>query len=349
MKGGYVNMIRIKVSILIFVTYFIPSMIFGKTTSLIVKEMRRITSKGYSHALSPDGTKIVADHYIKGGVILKFDSNFKSASVVCNFAPCAQNFVWSPDSTKIVCEIIPAAKRPGYFDWENSNIWVLDVSAEGLVKNKLKLTSQKISDMAWSPDNKKIAFCCDTGLYIVNSDGTEQKMVVKSGDNLSEVAWLPEEKIAFIQGYNKEIKDIFFYDLNTKKITSMKVPKNETFDSKVTHWWFSNKSGVSSKVHYSNFWINWDGTDKTQYNRENDIVFQSWSPDGRYFAYTKGIDVGAEDVIEQYIGIFDTKTKISKRLTFAKHKIFDNVFWFLDGKSLFFSDDDGFLYILLFK
>lgn len=109
---------------------------------------------------------------------------------VTNYEPA-----WSPDGTKITF-----TSEQGYI----ATIWAMD--ADG--SNQTKLTYGYTHSSAWSPDSTKIFFIGSggayagigdyAGIYVIDSDGSNQKRLLDIADDYKYLAWSPDGiKIAF--------------------------------------------------------------------------------------------------------------------------------------------------------
>jgi TolB protein len=156
---------------------------------------------------SPDGNRIgivtnipaVRDFY----VLADPDKTLIKTAGKCNYTTADEikenildiewqtNFMWNPEGTKA---IIIMDQNP-----LNYQLYLLD--SDGYVLEQLTNISNRVETALWSNDGKKIAYSVtgpneeeETGLWIVNEDGTEDKRLV---DNGIVIAWSPDDSRVF--------------------------------------------------------------------------------------------------------------------------------------------------------
>ena len=139
---------------------------------------------------SPDGTKIVYDAHLDpeehigddGITVMDADGNNKRLLTEEGAHPS-----WSPDGKRIVF----ISGRNG----KVNHIYVMD--ADG--RNWIQLTHDFVHKRfpSWSPDERSIAYVTNQGIWVMDSDGENQRLLTKkNGDN--HPSWSPDsESIAF--------------------------------------------------------------------------------------------------------------------------------------------------------
>jgi TolB protein len=123
---------------------------------------------------------------------------------------------WSPNGDKIVFVCYTFDKRK-----EDSDIWIADLK-KGAARMLMKLDNIQ-SFPAWSPDGESIVFTSGyrisgskiiEALWLVNSDGTNPKLLISDGFYNIQPAWSPDGKnIAFASSRSGNI-DIWVVDKN---------------------------------------------------------------------------------------------------------------------------------------
>ncbi len=109
-----------------------------------------------------------------------------------------RNLRWSPDNRKVIFSLGTVF----YSDIRHySDIFIVDVET-GEETNLTDSADDNDAEACWSPDGRKIAFSSGHhadnreysltwGVYTMNTDGTEME---KTGDNLSQSVWLPDNR-----------------------------------------------------------------------------------------------------------------------------------------------------------
>jgi Tol biopolymer transport system component len=137
---------------------------------------------GGRFTLSPDGTKIVV---VDGGVnIIDIDSGEKQIWMEDQDVDVLASVDWSPDGTKLA---VPSL---------TGGITIIDVvSGEEYTVVESK-EFDYFDSPRWSPDGKKIIYAKRSNIFIVNTDGSDNTLLVKNARN---PAWSPDgTQIAYI-------------------------------------------------------------------------------------------------------------------------------------------------------
>ena len=142
---------------------------------------------------SPDGTKIVydtvhvpEDHDLAPGGITVMEADGKDKRLVKN--SIGLHPTWSPDGKRIA---FIAGKNPG----DDAQIYVMDVDG----RNRTQLTHDPVHKRlpSWSHDGTRIAYVGGFVIWVVDSDGENQRQITKV-NNDEHPTWSPDsESVAF--------------------------------------------------------------------------------------------------------------------------------------------------------
>ena len=144
---------------------------------------------------SPDGSKIAfMSNRANSLDIFIMNADGSNVRRLTNNGRANFNPSWSPDGTKIAFAGTPP--EPGGNTGNQDEIYTIDVDGTG----EKALTNNNTSDNSpdWSPDGRRIVYQGYSGIYTMNSNGTEQMTILRgSGDP----TWSPDgKKILFVGG-----------------------------------------------------------------------------------------------------------------------------------------------------
>ena len=211
--------------------------------------------KNQSPVWSPDGQKIAFSKYstlyddpFETSEIYVISSDGHGQRRLTAKGGWAASPTWSPDGQKIAYSQTVRSRSSNAPD--SSSIYT--VNADGTEETKLIGNSGGGSarDPAWSPDGKSIAYSVGSDIYVMNSDGTGQKLISNYG---SQPAWSPDGKrIAFVSGRDKYGETCF------------------------------HSCGISGEIYV----MNSDGTGQERLTKARAMDRDpTWSPDGRQIAF----------------------------------------------------------------
>ncbi len=202
-----------------------------------------------------------------------------------------ENFMWNPEGTKALALMHQKPLK--------DQLYLLDPN--GYVTKQLTDTSNAVGFACWSNDGKKIAYSVysvnkgsvqsenETGLWIINENGTENKKLANYGGL---VAWSPDDS------------RVFYFDENFS-LCSIKVDGTDRFQLS-TEYFSRNDDGFSFSPDGKNLifsTVNANGVtiflaDSTGKNVKalqefpGYVIFKpSWSPKGDKIAFTQDEDL----------------------------------------------------------
>ena len=151
-------------------------------------------------------------------------------------------------------------------------IYIINADGTG----KVQLTSGKDWGPKWSPDGKRIAYCSSGGIYVMNTDGSEQ---MKLADFGSSPIWSPDSnQIVYSRIQYPDKYEIYIVDINGKnRIRLSSEGAYPTFSPDGKCIAFAGKRiGI--------FVVNSDGTGEVALSKDYGTA-PRWSPDGKRIAY----------------------------------------------------------------
>ena len=145
---------------------------------------------------------------------------------------------WSPDGTAIAFVMAAFQKREIYiYDLETN-------TQEKLLQNE----SPWMLYPTWSPDGKKIAFYWSragqqSGVYIVNRDGTDLQQVTEADSRVYSLTWSPSgDELLYAKAVKvNNYSQLFTVNLKTRKINQL-TDEGHNFDAV---WFDSSPSSLS--------------------------------------------------------------------------------------------------------
>ena len=193
-----------------------------------------------------------------------------------------------------------------------------------------------IDDPAWAPDGTKIAFhgffkpAQDEagGLFVMNADGSEPRLVEQAGDAPS---WSPDgQRIVFYSGKDGSLRVVTIDETGSEVVVEQDDGRIDTPD-----WSPDGKAVVFGGVQID-IWNLEDGSRRV-FARRGDLTSvtllldPAWSPDGSQIAYTEVADTAEESPNRTTIKIADVSNGSTLSLTKGS-----NPTWSPDGTRIAF-------------
>ena len=182
------------------------------------------------------------------------------------------NHIWSPDGTHIALV------------YSSEGMFVVEV--DSTIVRKLADTTYG-RGLVWSPDSTRLAFIGgsrNTGIFVVNADGTGLTKLTNDDNWYDYLVWSPDGKqIAFVTFREGRPKDITLVNLDDSSSRILAVGKDPRWSPDGTRILFINKSDI--------FVIDTDGTNLRRLTNNDTSGFCSrWSPDGTRIAFVNNRD-----------------------------------------------------------
>ncbi len=272
-----------------------------------------VSIKGMYPSLSPDWKKVAfkstEEQYHSLCIVDSDGSNSKKLTERDRVAGVGG---WSPKGDKILYWV--------YNPEDEVDLWI--INSDGSSKIKLAEVGKFGGGPIWSPDGNKIAYTgYRGGIYIVNTDGSENKLI-SVGKSLS---WTPDSKKIILSGFIIDVES------GVVQKTLMLIPSNITIRDEVV-------SPDASKIIYSNayggIWVaNIDESDLRQltfYGR-----FFQWSPDSERIAFIgDGIWVMNSDGSNQRKVVDSSYYEDIKWLMLFDGLVLKRLTWINDGSKI---------------
>ena len=242
---------------------------------------------------------------------------------------------WSPDGSKLA--FVQGSGREG-------EIWVM--AADG--SHPANLTNNNAEDccLAWSPDGSKIAFVSNTGIYVMDADGSNPIRLART-NYIYSPAWSPDgTRIAFLVSdfsVNPNVSAVNVINADGSNLIQM----TATGDIPIGQFaWSPDGTKIaytSCKLNFDSceiYVVNADGSNPTNLtNSEASDRFPVWSPDGAKIAFESGRD--------QDWKIYVMNADGSNPIRLIEHRDADFPVWSPDGTKIAFKDlVKGYIYVI---
>lgn len=305
--------------------------------------------------ISPDGTKVAFDIFWRKGplrtsgniLIMNIDGT-ELRWLAKGLTRMTEAPTWSPDSKKIAFSSL--SSRNGF-----PSIWIATV--DGRKQQQLTRPQRPNAIMdnlpLWFPDGAKIIFTRRTfpttaegkeelkekldkgilpsrSLWIMNPDGSGQKILVSEISPIWDVAWAPSsEEVFFIRDAN-----LWVVNINNQKqkqlAANLKGPKGiaPSPDGKKIAF----RSYSSEAIGQRALWImKSDGSERRELIANKCVGFPSWSPDGKEIIFSTSYN-------EDKSGFWkiNLSTGQLKQLTSESYYLFPRAAWSPNGKKIVF-------------
>ena len=199
---------------------------------------------------SPDGTKIVYDahlhpdeHHVAPAGITVMDADGKDKRLLTGEGA---HPAWSPDGERIA---FIAGKNPG----DDAQIYVMDVDG----RNSEQLTHDFVHKRlpSWSHDGKRIAYVGGFVIWVMDSDGENQRQITKV-HNDQHPTWSPDSgSIAFhSSGREPGIRGIYTVDVTSGAVDALALLGNPNFGNYDPDWLYPGGLSVSPEGSQITIW-----------------------------------------------------------------------------------------------
>jgi len=253
--------------------------------------------------------KIVFTCNLQGDEVCLINADGSGFQRLTNTALANFNASFSPDGKSIVYVI-----KKG----ENSEIWELNLD-NGQTQQLTDL-KKYVSTPEISPDNEYILFTYHAGqnnaqAWIMNRDGTNpHKWYSAAGQDVHDATWSPDgTKVLFAIGRNSTNK-LYIMDFgggNPKEV-------NPSIDTRGhSDWSIGNliTLDMGGEFRHEIYVMNVDGSNSHQVSQGNNAQGESFSPDGKWIAFTAYTDVANKDQASCEIYIMRVDGTDPRRLT----------------------------------
>lgn len=185
--------------------------------------------------------------------------------------------VWSPDSQQIAF----ISKRDGL-----GELYIINIDGSNKRRLTYGTTDKFMNDVysaSWSPDGKQIAFVRSSELFMINSDGTNERILLPNKQSIYGVTWSKDgQKLTFAMTESNETS---IYSIRPDGTDLTKINNLPGFRSgfiwspdEQYYIYVPKEDGI-----FSAFLIDVDTKDEFQISE--DISGVSWSPDGKNIVY----------------------------------------------------------------
>ena len=198
---------------------------------------------------SPDGTKIVydtvhvpEDHDLAPGGITVMEADGKNRRLVKN--SIGLHPTWSPDGKQIA---FIAGKNPG----DDAQIYVMDVDG----RNRTQLTHDPVHKRlpSWSHDGTRIAYVGGFVIWVVDSDGENQRQITKV-NNDEHPTWSPDSESVAFHSWGRDPGIVGIYTVDTTNGDADTLQHGPDFRHYEPDWLYPGELSVSPEASRITVW-----------------------------------------------------------------------------------------------
>ncbi|HJT63329.1 MAG TPA: hypothetical protein VJ839_00990 [Candidatus Limnocylindria bacterium] len=147
-------------------------------------------------------------------------------------------------------------------------------------------------DLAWAPDGSRAAFVDESGLVVMNADGSGREIVAESPDGYGDVAWSPDgTQIAFAEfggeGWNIHVMNADGTGIEEPWPIGPSLIFLE-WSPDGSQFLFGRELSVGDRFETALHVVNADGSEERALTDSAEIVsYAVWSPDGSQIAFSR--------------------------------------------------------------
>ena len=238
---------------------------------------------------SPDGTRILFMTFREAGVPghnIGAMSSIGTDYTVLLRGGELNTAAWSPNGQRIVfTRLTSSLGEP-----QGSQIWVMNANGSG----ETRLTNDILfsEDPAWSPDGAQIAFARDGRIFLMNADGSDQRVLTNpaAGERDEEARWSPDgTRLAFIRVTSaRNLWTINPGGSDLRRLTTFEYTGDVFPGSIYGYSWAPDGERLTFSDFLDVYTVGDDASNPTNLtNSPAYVKFDpSWSPDGGSILYT---------------------------------------------------------------
>ncbi len=222
----------------------------------------------------------------------------------------------SPDGAQIAYIV----SRPNYkTDKSERTLMVYDVRSGS--RRALTFERKGLASPSWSPDATRLAFLSVRGegkdaqeqIFVMDMHGGDPVPVTKAGLGVQQFAWRPDGKaIAYVTADESKSKKEIEHHLDAFVVGDQSYMETEA--PTPNHIWLINADGSGNTRLTQGSWSLPPAAPPSSPSSP-----LSWSPDGRYLAFSKMTAPYYADGDQAVVSVLDTQTKAVRTLTSHGH------------------------------